>query len=82
MDVFLILRSITYAQRGKEVLTGRRITARITRLPMELGENGCGYALRIDRCELEKTLEALCSGGITVLRAYTCTAEGYAEVEI
>jgi hypothetical protein len=82
MDVFLVLRSITYAQRGKEVLVGRRITARITRLPMELGENGCGYALRIDGCDYKRALQALAGGGVTVLRAYTRIEDGFAEVSL
>jgi hypothetical protein len=82
MDVFLVLRSITYAQRGNEVLMGRRITARITRLPMELGENGCGYALRIDGNDYQRALQILSCGNVKVLRAYTRIEDGFAEMEL
>jgi len=49
---------------------------------MELGDNGCGYALRIDEDFLEASLAALNRYGIVVLRAYRHGADGYAEVEL
>jgi hypothetical protein len=79
--VYLVLRSITYAQRGKNWLTGRGISSHVMRLPISLGKNGCGYCLRIGRCDLERALDWLETGSIPVIRVYGADHEGYWEIK-
>ena len=80
--VYLVLRSITYAQRGRDWLKRRGISCHISRLPLTLGENGCGYALRIEEDDLAEAIPWLRLGGISPLRAYRTVGDGYEEVTI
>ena len=40
-------RSVTAAQRGLHALAGAGIPASMTRTPVQLAKNGCGYCLRL-----------------------------------
>ena len=51
-DIYLILRSVTLAQRARAQLESGGILSRLQRSPGELSEHGCAYALRIRNREL------------------------------
>ena len=40
-------RSVTAAQRGLHALAGAGIPASMTRTPVQLAKNGCGYCLQV-----------------------------------
>lgn len=44
---FVTFRSVTFAQRGQEVLRRGGITASLSRTPRWMEEKGCGYSLRV-----------------------------------
>ena len=80
--VFIILRSITYAQRAKDRLAKQGISSSITRVPLTLGKNGCGYALKIDEAQLQEALACIKLGNIPITRVYRMVGERYEEISI
>lgn len=61
MDCLILARSLTYAQRTERALIGSGIRAKVVRLPSELSEGGCGYAVRLraeDTAAAEELLKA------------------------
>lgn len=46
-EIYLVFRSITYAQRGQSVLNRRGIPSNLGRSPAQISKNGCAYALRL-----------------------------------
>ena len=47
MYYLLICRSLTYAQRAKQILESAGITATVTRVPQEITTEGCGYCVKV-----------------------------------
>ena len=43
----VVIGSVTYAEKGKNVLSAHRIPARIVRLSPAESKNGCAFALEI-----------------------------------
>lgn len=75
----ITFRSVTPAQRGKDMLFRRGIEAFLQRTPRWMEQQGCGYCLRVDCRELPEAVEALRTGGILYRKVYRCTREGEAE---
>ena len=52
-DAYFVLRSVTYAQRARQVLEREGIPAAQLRSPRQLSPKSCAYALRVraDRCD-------------------------------
>lgn len=46
-DALITFRSITYAQRGQQVLQEAGIVCRLRRTPTEFTKRGCGYCLEL-----------------------------------
>lgn len=65
MRYYLILcRSVTYAQRARHALERAGISGTIARIPMEISENGCGYAVRVAERELAAAQRVISRAGI------------------
>lgn len=62
----LILNSITYAMKGRDLLRAHRIKADITRVSKSETLYGCGYGLSVDR-EHEQARKILARAGIKVI---------------
>lgn len=45
LDLFFVLRSVTYAQRGRDVLAEAGIRCGLHRAPGSIARSGCAYAL-------------------------------------
>ena len=57
--VYLVVRSVTQAMRGQEVLRQSGVTCHIERNRNMLKRYGCGYSLKVDQSEEQKALQNL-----------------------
>ena len=65
MQKYLIMcRSITYAQRAQRAHERAGIYGAMTRVPVELSENGCGYGVRVSESDLAPAQRAIAAAGI------------------
>lgn len=70
-DDGLILSSITYAMRAKEILQSYNIQSYLQKLPSYITGCGCGYGLRISmRDDLYAARQLIVSSGILVKGSY------------
>ena len=46
-ELFVTFRSVTYGQKGRDVLTQNGIRCRLQRAPREIAPSGCAYALAL-----------------------------------
>ncbi len=70
----IIVSSITYAMKGKELLQKRGFQAYIARLPQKEEGTGCGYCVYVSR-NTDLAEEILRKGGIRVLGRTVSEAE-------
>lgn len=65
---YIIVSSITYAYKGKELLERKGIRAGIERAPSSISECGCNYAIRIgNNVSLQRAVQILNNAHIRVL---------------
>ena len=55
----LICRSLTYAQRTAKALEHVGITAILTKVPMHISPDGCGYCVKVSSKNISNALIAL-----------------------
>lgn len=66
-DDGLILSSITYALRARQILAGYGLTAYVQRLSASVTGSGCGYGLRLaDPSQLNFARQIVSAAGILV----------------
>lgn len=46
-DLFFTFRSVTYGQKGRDILAQNGIRCRLLRAPREIAPGGCAYALAL-----------------------------------
>jgi len=66
----LMLKSATFAFKGRDILKKNGIKAYVERTPKKHDPSGCGYSLLIDS-EEEKAVALLQSQGIEIMGSYT-----------
>lgn len=66
----IMLSSITYAMRGKELLAHYGIKAFMEKTPSEVSGCGCGYSLRV-KGDVDRAVTILKGAGIEVRKVYT-----------
>lgn len=62
----IMVKSITYAMKGRTILSQNGIISTIQRTPKTGGEKSCGYSLQIDN-NAEKALELLKANDINIV---------------
>lgn len=62
----ILVASVTYAMKGREILQGHGIKAYIERTPKNLDINSCGYCLFVP-FEIDKAESILQKSGVKVL---------------
>lgn len=62
----ILVSSITYAMKGKDLLMSYGISAYLERIPHLENSGGCGYALHVPR-RFEEAQQILSQAGIRVL---------------
>ncbi len=70
----ILVSSITYAMKGKEILSRRGFKAYIERLPRGLQNSGCGYCIYVDG-DVDAAERILKASGVRVNGRYERKAE-------
>ena len=80
MNVLIMCKSLTTAQRGALLLERRGISASVVKAPQHLRGSGCGYALSLYR-NLEEAVTTLQNGRLLTGKIYRRLENGeYLEV--
>ena len=73
---FVTFRSITFAQKGENVLRGAGIHCVLQRTPRWMEEQGCGYCLRLSADHIISALELLRQRQVVYRKVYLRMASG------
>ena len=71
---YIIVGSVTYAMKSKEVLDNQGIYCKIERIKKAGNYNGCGFALKVDSLNAVNAVRFLNIAGIKVLDTTDCEA--------
>lgn len=63
-DLYFVIRSVTYAQRGRDVLENAGIRCQLTRSPRSISPSGCAYALMTGRGNASAAMRTLAAAEI------------------
>lgn len=72
----IVCRSVTYAQRARQILEKHGIHAVVVRPRLELTENSCGFAVKVSEGYLAEALELLREFGFTISRVLLLDENG------
>ena len=64
---FIIVSSVTYAYKGKNILERKGIKAYIEKEPYRLSECGCHYIIRVKDYPLDAAMEILKNARVRVI---------------
>lgn len=78
-DWLITFRSVTYAQRGEQVLRRHGIDCQLRRTPKELSARGCGYCLNLSGRDAQVGVELLREKEIPFERVYAQSRTGRME---
>jgi hypothetical protein len=74
-------KSLTYAQRGHNILTHAGIMGDIVRVPRSISTLGCGYAIRVGGKNYSRSIQALTDARVLPERVFAIDSTGkYREV--
>ena len=79
---YITFRSVTFAQRGEQVLNTAGIRCTLQRTPKWMETQGCGYSLRIWTADVTSGVELLRSEGIPLRKVYVQRENGTLEEEM
>ena len=80
MNVYYItFRSVTFAQRGEEILRKGGISSVLQRTPRWMEEQGCGYCLRLRTDDVQTGAALLRGSRIPFRKIYLQQPEGNVE---
>ena len=76
MQILLMCRSLTYAQRSARVLERAGIAAGVTRAPRAVSTRGCGYCVTVPVRHGTRAAEVLTEAGLRPEKAFRREADG------
>ena len=77
MDLYYItFRSVTFAQRGEQVLRGAGYHCTLLRTPKWMEEQGCGYCLRLRMADVHRAVDLLRQKQVPLRRVYVSHGDG------
>lgn len=79
-QIYIGIRSVTYAQKGMKLLQREGISAQLTRLPASLSPGGCAYALRLSEQQLHNALPLLKKGGVDTGKVFVRSGDSWQEL--
>lgn len=79
-QIYIGIRSVTYAQKGMKLLQREGISAQLTRLPASLSPGGCTYALRLGEKQLNLALLHLQKGGVDTGKLFVRSGDSWQEL--
>ena len=80
-DLYLTLRSVTPAQRGRSVLERAGLACAMLRAPREIAPGGCAYALALRARDGRRAAELLDRADIAVEGRWLRRPEGFVRLE-
>ncbi|MBQ9980469.1 MAG: DUF3343 domain-containing protein [Oscillospiraceae bacterium] len=84
MEFYLLaLRSLTYAQRARDILGAAGIRAAVIKTPSGVSPKGCSHSLKVRSQEAARAAAHLRSQGINIEKIFAATGSGnYLEVPL
>lgn len=76
---YITFRSVTFAQRGEQIISRSGMRCTLQRTPRWMEEQGCGYALRVWAKEITPAVELLRQGKVPLRRVYLQMDDGQLE---
>lgn len=76
---YITFRSVTYAQRGEQVLMKAGHRCILLRTPKWMEQQGCGYCLRLWTQDVRPALEALRTAQVPLRKVYLQARDGQLE---
>lgn len=76
---FITFRSVTFAQRGEQVLKQQGIHCTLLRTPKWMEVQGCGYSLRLWTADIRSGVELLRKQNVPMRKVYIQLADGTLE---
>lgn len=76
---YITFRSVTYAQRGEQVLMKAGHRCILLRTPKWMEQQGCGYCLRLWTQDVRPALEALRTAQVPLRKVYIQARDGQLE---
>ena len=76
---FVTFRSVTFAQRGEQILKKAGIGCRLQRTPKWMEEQGCGYCLVLEKVQLFRAAERLRQAQVPFRKLYLSHGDGALE---
>ena len=77
MDIcYITFRSVTYAQRGEQVLHSAGMHCNLQRTPKWMEQQGCGYCLRLRSAMVHRAVELLRQNKVPMRRVYAYGPDG------
>ena len=76
---YITFRSVTFAQRGEQLLQKSGIRAALLRTPKWMESKGCGYCLRLWMADPAEPVDLLRRQGIAFGKVYRQAADGQLE---
>lgn len=76
---YVTFRSVTYAQRGEQVLLKEGIRSTLLRTPGWMEERGCGYCLRLRTADVKPALRVLQQSQVPMRKVYIQSRDGQLE---
>lgn len=73
---YITVRSVTYAQRGEQILTRHGIRCAIQRTPRWMEEQGCGYCLRVWTVDVGEAVRILLDAQLPIRKVYARRGDG------
>ena len=73
---YITFRSVTFAQRGEQVLDGGGIRCTLQRTPKWMEERGCGYCLRLWTRDVDQAVELLKKNRVPYRKIYAQREDG------
>lgn len=76
---YITFRSVTFAQRGEQLLSKHGIRCTLLRTPKWMEAQGCGYSLRLWTADVMAGVELLRGNNVPMRRVYIQTRDGTLE---
>ena len=76
---YITFRSVTYAQRGEQILRRAGINCILLRTPGKMAMRGCGYSLRVREGAFAAAGEYLQAAQLPIMHVYKLEADGVPE---
>ena len=76
---YITFRSVTFAQRGEQILNTNGIRCTLQRTPHWMEEQGCGYCLKLHASDIADVVQLLRRSKVSMRKVYVQHTGGQLE---